>query len=165
MLLHDTWALPRPPVGQTRNLEMHLPKVTSQVGLPFPASTPRLSNLQDPRSKVYPEFFSARECALTPPTSSHRTTIRERHDTMAPKREADDAFIKADPDAKRVKRESGAANVSLASIPMAPSSSTALKAESKEHKPLDSVGLVPVKHLGQCDYLSSTLSASPLLQT
>ncbi|ROW14854.1 hypothetical protein VPNG_03844 [Cytospora leucostoma] len=57
---------------------------------------------------------------------------------MATKREAD-AFIKADPDAKRVKREGGAANLSLASIPMAPSSSTTPKSEFSDRKPLDAI--------------------------
>ncbi|KAK7744096.1 hypothetical protein SLS53_003616 [Cytospora paraplurivora] len=57
---------------------------------------------------------------------------------MATKREAD-AFVKADPDAKRVKREGGAANLSLASIPMAPSSSTTPKSEFKDRKPLDAI--------------------------
>ena len=64
---------------------------------------------------------------------------------MAPKREAD-GFIKADPDAKRVKREGGGASISLDSIPWAPAvsaSSPAVmpKSEAEDRKLKDAVSL------------------------
>lgn len=76
---------------------------------------------------------------------------------MPLKREAS-SFAKADPDAKRVKREGGGGNINLASIPMAPVSAVS-KFDVKDRKPLD-VGAVsvPLLFLSQLHPIASHCS-------
>lgn len=88
--------------------------------------------------------------------------------TMASKR-GPGSFIKADPDAKRVKREGGAGDISLASIPMAPTSAVSAsssavvhKFDAKDRKVVDvvAVSVVPALSIGSV-HLVSVQHGSP----